>query len=197
MTPAFRLLAISDLASPGSPDLESWLRNLPGETAVQLREKQLSDRDLLALATRARGLFSGTLLVNGRLDLALAAGAEGVHLPADGVPAGALRRRFGPAVLIGRSTHRPEEVEQARRDGADYVTFGPVFPTPSKAAWGPPPGLAGLREAVAAAAGELAVFALGGITPGDFPALAAAGADGAAGIRLFQSGEVPPFLRYA
>lgn len=201
MIPAFRLLAISDLASPGSPDLESWLRPLPDTAAVQLREKRLSDRDLLALARRTRGLFAGTLLVNGRLDLALAAGADGVHLPADGVPAAALRRRFGPAVLIGRSTHRPEEVEQARRDGVDYVTFGPVFPTPSKAAWGPPHGLAGLRAAVAAATagdgGTVAVFALGGIGPEHFPDLAAAGAHGAAGIRLFQSGELPPFLRYA
>lgn len=201
MIPRFRLLAISDLASPASPPLESWLRSLrqfPGEIAVQLREKHFAncDRDLLALARRARGIFPGILLINGRLDLALAAGADGVHLPADGVPAGPLRRRFGTEVLLGRSTHRPEEVEQARRDGVDYVTFGPIFPTPGKEAWGPPPGLAGLREAVAAAAGdlgELAVFALGGIELVHFPALAAAGATGAAGIRLFQSGDLDRF----
>jgi thiamine-phosphate pyrophosphorylase len=119
------------------------------------------------------------LLVNGRADLALAAGADGVHLPADGVPVAPLRRRFGRALLLGRSTHRLEEVAEAAQAGADYVVFGPVFPVPGK---GEP---AGLERLAAAAALGVPVLALGGIGLAELPRVAAAGAAGAAGIRLF------------
>ncbi|HYH47275.1 MAG TPA: thiamine phosphate synthase [Thermoanaerobaculia bacterium] len=190
--PPFRLLAISDRAAlGGEAALPAWLRRLaaaatrlPELTAVQLREKDLADRALHDLARQARALLPppGRLLVNGRLDLALAAGADGAHLPADGVPLAALRERFGPAVLLGRSTHHADEVEQARRDGADYVTFGPVYPTPGKERYGPPPGLAGLRRAAAVG---IPVYALGGVTIQRLGEVAEAGAAGAAGIRLF------------
>lgn len=185
--PTFSLLAISDRASLGM-EMADWLRAL-GATgmdsfgAVQLREKGLDDRALYGLARLARTSLPPPirLLVNGRLDIALAAGADGVHLPADGVPARALRARFGASVLIGRSTHTVEEVERARDDGADYVTFGPIYATPGK---GPPVGLSGLARAAAAG---LPVFALGGVTLDRFGELAAAGAAGVAAIRLFQS----------
>ncbi|HXO40460.1 MAG TPA: thiamine phosphate synthase, partial [Thermoanaerobaculia bacterium] len=107
----------------------------------------------------------------------------GVHLPADGVPAGAVRARFGSGLLIGVSTHRLEEVERARRDGADYVVFGPVYPTPAKAGYGAP---AGTRALARAAALDIPVYALGGVTLERFAEVAAAGAAGVAGIRLFQ-----------
>jgi thiamine-phosphate pyrophosphorylase len=84
--------------------------------------------------------------------------------------------------VIGVSTHGIAEVEAARRAGADYVTFGPVYPTPSKAGYGPPAGLDALRRAAAVG---LPVLALGGVTPERLPELAAAGAAGAAGIRCF------------
>src|SRR5262249_46665580 len=122
------------------------------------------------------------VLVNGRLDVALAAGADGAHLPADGLPAGPLKARFGPGVLLGRSTHSLEEVERARDEGGDYVAFGPVYATPGK---GEPLGVAALGRAVAAGAG-VPVFALGGVTLHRFGELAAAGASGVAAIRLFQ-----------
>lgn len=158
-----------------------------GVPALQVREKDLGDRELLDLATAARRAFSPprVLLVNGRIDVALAAGADGVHLPADGLPVAAVRRRFG-TVVIGRSTHRLDEVERARDEGADYVTFGPVYATPAKSAYGPPQGLAAL-----AAACELSipVLALGGVTLDRFAELAAAGARGVAGIRIFQQRE--------
>lgn len=186
--PPFRLLAISDRSTlGGSEALPEWIRHLAeaGVDALQLREKDLGDRALWGLARRARTLLPppARLLVNGRLDVALAAGADGAHLPADGVPLAALRERFGPGVLLGRSTHHPAEVEQARRDGADYVTFGPVYPTPGKP--GPPAGLAGLRQAAAVG---LPVYALGGITLALLGEVAEAGAAGAAGIRVFQAG---------
>ena len=190
MRPTFSLLAISDRASllAREIDLADWLRSLQGaggDLAVQLREKDLDDGPLLALARLARTLLppSVPLLVNGRLDIALAAGGDGVHLPADGVPAAPLRARFGGGrtLLIGRSTHSVAEVERARDDGADYVTFGPVYSTPGK---GAPAGLEALARAAAAG---LPVYALGGVTLDRFDELAAAGAAGFAAIRLFQS----------
>jgi thiamine-phosphate pyrophosphorylase len=188
--PTFSLLAISDRASLGARgiDLVDWLRTLQGgegDLAVQIREKDLDDRALHSLSRLARTLLPPPipLLVNGRLDVALADGAEGVHLPADGVPTAPLRSRFGD-LLIGRSTHTVEEVERARDEGADYVTFGPVYPSPGK---GASVGLAELERAVATG---LPVYALGGVTLGHFDELAAVGAAGIAAIRLFQSAPV-------
>jgi thiamine-phosphate pyrophosphorylase len=120
------------------------------------------------------------------VDLALAAGADGAHLPADGVPVASLRRRF-PGVLLGASTHSVEEVERALRDGADYVTFGPVWPTPSKERYGPP---LGIGELARAARIRIPVYALGGVMLSRFGEAAAAGAAGVAGIRLFQGPEL-------
>ncbi len=185
--PTFDLLAISDLASLTEP-WEDWLRRLAaaGVRALQVREKSRSDRAVLELTRQARAGLPRTtaVLVNGRIDIALAAGADGVHLPADGVPLEALRRRFGPGVLLGRSTHRVDEVERALQEGADYVTFGPVYETPSKRGYGPPPGLGELARAAKI---PLPVYALGGVTLSRFGEVAEAGAAGAAGIRLFQT----------
>lgn len=169
--------------------MADWLRAAgeAGIGAVQLREKDLDDRDLYGLTRLARSILPPAvrLLVNGRLDVALAAGADGVHLPADGVPVAALRARFGENPLIGRSAHTVAEVERARDGGADYVTFGPVYATPGKGA----PVDSG--ELARAAASGLPVYALGGITLERFDELATAGAAGIAAIRLFQSASVP------
>lgn len=184
MPPTFRLLAISDRTTLPLP-MADWLRALAaaGIGAVQLREKDLGDRDLYELAGLARAALPPPvrLLVNARVDIALAAGADGVHLPADGLPVAALRARFGYGVLVGRSAHRVEEVERARDEGADYVTFGPVYATPGK---GAPVGLGALGRAAAAG---LPVYALGGVTLERFGELAGAGAAGIAAIRLFQT----------
>lgn len=184
-----RLLAVSAgrVASRGKdPRFDAWLDQLAsaGIDAVQVREKHLDDRRLLEVVERARGRLPAKtlLLVNGRADIALAADADGVHLPSTGLPLAALRRRWGSALWIGRSTHSLDEVIAARNDGADYVTFGPVYPTPGKTAYGPPPGLAGLRRA---AATGVPVLALGGVGAEQLAEVAAAGAHGAAGIRAF------------
>lgn len=184
-----RLLAISDAAARGARRLEHWLGDLEaaGVDAVQVREKELADGELYRLVCAARRAWPHLLLVNGRIDVARAAGADGVHLPAAGVPVAPLRQRFGPGAVIGRSTHDPAEVATARAAGADYVTFGPVFPTPSKARYGRPPGLAGLARATAQG---LPVLALGGIGPERLAEVAAAGAHGVAGIRAFHDPEV-------
>ncbi len=185
--PTPSLLAISDRISLGASGISmaDWLRALgaAGIGAVQIREKDLDDRDLYELTRLARAVLPPPvrLLVNGRLDVALAAGAGGAHLPADGVPVAALRARFGKGVVIGRSTHTLREVERARDEGADYVTFGPVWPTPGK---GAPVGAAELSRAAALG---VPVYALGGVTLERFEEAAAAGATGVAAIRLFQS----------
>jgi thiamine-phosphate pyrophosphorylase len=184
----FSLLAVSDRSTlPGG--FAAWCSALAvaGVPALQVREKDLGDRELFELLTASRAAFAapGVLLVNGRIDVALAAGADGVHLPADGLPVERLRRRFG-AVVIGRSTHRVSEVERARDAGADYVTFGPVYETPEKTVFGPPVGLEALSEACAR---SIPVLALGGVTLDRFAELAAAGASGVAGIRMFQQRE--------
>lgn len=156
--------------------------------ALQLREKQASDREVYELAVEARSAASRSatgelrILVNGRPDLALGAGLDGVHLPGSGLPVDVVRSLLGSEALIGCSTHHPDEVARAFELGADYVTFGPVYPTPSKQAYGPPPGLEGLERA-AAHGGP--VLALGGITMERIRECMGAGAYGIAGIRLF------------
>lgn len=166
-----------------------------GADALQLRRKTLPDRALLELARR---LCSGRrggyprVLVNGRADIALAAGADGVHLPAAGIEARAVAAWAGDRLLIGVSTHTVAEVDAARRAGADYAVFGPIWATPSKPGWRPEGDR--LRELARAAAYGLPVLAIGGVTIERLGELAAAGAAGVAGIRAFQRQEELPEL---
>lgn len=181
-----RLLAISRRAAHPGENLVPWLEALrsAGVEGAQLREKDLTDLELLKLTASARAAMGAatTLLVNGRLDIALAAGADGVHLTSTGLPVAALRQRFGARPVIGRSTHHLDEIRAARDGGADYVTFGPVWATPGKEDFGEPCGPRGLARAVELG---LPVLALGGVTIERLAAVANCGAAGAAGIRVF------------
>jgi len=185
-----RLLAISSPeASPG-PVWRRWCNDLgaAGVDGLQVRRKGASDRDLLDLAIAARACAGApeTLLINSRLDIALAAGADGVQLPATGLPIARVRRALASVtstpLLVGRSTHHPDEVRAARDEGADFALFGPVFETPSKAGVLAARGLAALKQAVDTG---LPVIALGGIDAVHAERVLDQGAWGLAAIRWF------------
>ena len=183
MTPCadFNLYLITDrLNLPVGKDLftqvEAALRG--GVRAVQLREKDLSAQELLPLAQQMRELtrcYEAKLLINREVDVALMVNADGVHLGGDAVPVVDARKRLGSDKLIGVSTHSVEEVRQAEQDGADFVTFGPVYATPSKLSLGQPVGLDRLREAVEVLGQDLPIFALGGVNGERIPELFACG----------------------
>lgn len=180
----FPLYLITDRRQTAGRTLTSVVRAAleGGIKAVQLREKDLPGRDLFVLAKELRGItreFGARLLINDRADIALAVDADGVHIGASSLPVREVRRLLGTR-LIGYSAHGAAEALQAAADGADFVTFGPVFFTPSKAAYGTPVGLEKLVEA----AGKLKIplFALGGIKLENIPDVMAAGADGIAMI---------------
>ncbi len=158
---------------------------------IQIREKDLESGDLVELVrfAVAESRAAGTrILVNDRLDVALAANAAGVHLGENSVPLEtviAWRRSSGRSdFLVGVSCHSLESARAAWRGGADYIFFGPVFATPSKAAYGAPQGLERLREVCGAV--EIPVLAIGGVNLENARECLAAGAAGLAAIRLFQ-----------
>ena len=154
----------------------------------QIREKTLSARVLFELTARAVEITRGSdtrLLVNDRSDIARAAGADGVHLTSQSLPAEVIRKIYGPEFLIGVSTHSLDEARAARVGGANFVVFGPVFETESKRAFGEPQGLDKLRE-VTSELGEFLVLAIGGITRENSASCIGAGASGFAAIRMFE-----------
>jgi thiamine-phosphate pyrophosphorylase len=157
----------------------------PAAVAVHLREKDLAGAALLALARALREVCAAAgqlLLVNDRLDVALACGADGVHLPAAGIPPAEARRLLGPGKLIGVSCHGADDVRRAQAGGADFATFGPVFDTPSKRDYGLPKGL---EELHAASSLGLPLVALGGIDLATARLARAAGAAGVGAIRAW------------
>ena len=153
-----------------------------GAAVIQLRFKRLGAGAFLAAAREARAICAGrvVLLVNDRPDIARLAGADGVHLGQDDLPVSAARKLLGPDALIGLSTHSDAELDAS--EGADYVGFGPVFPTTSKPGQPlpAPHGLEGLRRAVRRA--RVPIVAIGGITCSTVRSVAEAGAHCAAAI---------------
>jgi len=148
---------------------------------VQLREKTLDDAAFVARAARLRALLGpdGPLLVlNDRVHLVAACGADGVHVGEDDLPPEEARRRLGPDLLVGISTHDCAEVAAAAARGADHAGLGPCFPSTTKALARRPRGADLVRACLPAAA--VPVFAIGGITPANVADLVAAGASRAA-----------------
>jgi thiamine-phosphate pyrophosphorylase len=158
---------------------------------VQIREPRLPDRALLELTRRAcdAARDSNTrILVNDRLDVAVGAGAHGVHLRGNSFRAARVRASVGDAFLIGRSVHELVEALAAERDGGcDYLFFGTVFPSPSKPEGHHIAGLEALRDVCRRV--TVPVIAIGGVTRERVPAVSAAGAAGIAAISLFDAAD--------
>lgn len=163
-----------------------------GTPAVQLRDKRLPPRDLLPLAHRLRAdtqAAAALLFVNDRLDLALAVGADGVHLGPDDLPVTAARALAPPGFLIGFSASDPSAARAAQADGADYIGCGAVFPTTTKATVDAPIGLEGLARVASAV--SIPVVGIGGVTPARVRSVLQAGATGAAIARSVMAAPDP------
>ena len=161
--------------------VEAALRG--GARIVQLREKDLSGRALTQLGDELRALtrrHGALLLVNDRVDVALAVEADGAHLAGTSMAPEDVRPLLGPDRWLGASAHSVAQAKEAEAGGADFVVFGPVFETPSKARYGPPVGLDALEEAKRAL--TIPVLAIGGIKPENVARVVRAGADGFAVI---------------
>src|SRR6476659_10476251 len=154
---------------------------------VQIREKALTTRVLYELVVQCVALTRGTrtkLMVNDRVDVALTATADGVHLTSESMPAAIVRQLCSTEFLIGASTHSSVAARIAREGGADFVLFGPIFETESKREFGPPQGLERLRH-VSSELKTFPVIAIGGVTVANSAECFRAGASGVAAIRLF------------
>ena len=194
MTTDFALYVITDREQtrgrPLSEVVTAALRG--GAGAVQLREKDLPPRDLYPLAMELRALtrqYGARLLINDRIDVALAVEADGIHLTTSSLPTAVARRLVGPTRLIGASTHNLTEARAAADGGADFLVFGPVFFTPSKAPYGEPVGLEALRAVRAAV--PLPILAIGGIKQANLEQTMQAGADGIAVISAVVAADDP------
>jgi thiamine-phosphate pyrophosphorylase len=162
-----------------------------GAKAIQLREKDLSARALYELAQRLLPIArsrNAALLVNDRIDLALALPLDGVHLARTSLPPAEARGLLGPGRLIGVSCHSVQEAIEAQ-DAADFIVLGPLFFTPSKAAYGSPVGLERLREVRQEV--RLPIFGIGGIDASNAAAVIEAGADGVAAISAVMAADDP------
>lgn len=187
---SFQLHYITDRRQIPSEKLETRIAQAisAGVEWVQIREKDLSALRLLALAepaarnTRREGKTQ--IIVNDRMDVALAANAHGVHLGIHSMPAVVVKRMAPRDFKIGVSCHSLADAKTAEEAGADYLLLGPIFSTPSKLQYGPPLGLATLRDVTSQV--SIPVFALGGITFDRAADCRENGAAGIAGIRIFQ-----------
>jgi thiamine-phosphate pyrophosphorylase len=187
---------VTDRKSPGvgerGPGALGKIRTAiaAGVNWVQIREKDLSGRELLGLAQESVAAGGGArVIVNDRLDVALAAGAAGVHLGRESLGAREVvswcRGGRAPAdFLVGVSCHSLEEAREAEGAGAAYIFFGPVFDTPSKRGMGEPQGVARLTEICRSVA--IPVLAIGGVSEENAGECIRAGAAGIAAIRMFQ-----------
>jgi thiamine-phosphate pyrophosphorylase len=155
---------------------------------IQIREKNLSARSVFRLASEAAEIAKRSntkILVNDRADIALAAKAGGVHLSANSLSAETIRRNFPKNFIIGVSTHSLERAELAKKNGADFAAFSPIFSTPGK---GAPQGTNALRE-VCEKLKPFPVIALGGIDETNYKSVLEAGASGFAAIRFLNDAE--------
>lgn len=193
-SPSFDLFLVTDRGQTRGRDL-LWVLEQAlegGVRAVQLREKDLSGRELFVLAEKTKALcdrYGAALFVNDRIDVALGVDADGVQLGSVSMPVDVVRGMVGGTKLIGVSTHSTSEAQGAAQLGADFVLFGPVHFTPSKAAYGEPQGAQRLREVVEKI--SLPIYAIGGIRAENIADTKATGIRGVALISAILSAPDP------
>ena len=190
----FRLLLVTDRQLCKDRTLSAVVREAiaGGVDGVQLREKDLTASELFNLAgeiLEVTGSQRVPLLINDRIDVVLAARAQGVHLATHSLPIREARSLVGSDLLVGRSVHSLEEALQAQTEGADYVLFGPIFSTPAKVKYGPPQGVKRLQEVSGAL--RIPVLAIGGINRDTASLLPGSGLAGIAVISAIQGAHDP------
>ncbi len=192
--PDYSVYLVTDETLAGARGVEAAVHAAVegGVTVVQLRAKRVAARDLLSQAVALRAWLAPRnvpLIINDRLDIALAAGAAGVHLGQDDLPCAVARRLAGPDFLVGVSVSTADEARRAEADGADYLAASPVFATPTKPDAPPAVGLEGLRAIRAAV--KLPLVGIGGLRTGNAEAVIRAGAQGVAVISAILAASNP------
>jgi len=182
---AWRLYVIIDNAAARNRDLADIATQAihGGADVIQLRDKTASTRQLIEEATRLLQITRAAnipLIINDRVDIAVAAGADGVHVGQDDLPVSAVRKVLSPGRIVGKSTHGLEQARGADREGADYIAVGPIFPTPTKPDY-PSVGLKLISQVKACV--NRPIVAIGGIDETTLPDVLAAGAECVAVVR--------------
>lgn len=190
----FNLYLITDRTQTGSVRLLDVVDDAlkGGVRGIQLREKDLTSRELYELAYDLRKLtvkYNARLIINDRIDIALAVDADGVHLGYNSMPIHRARKLLGSSKLIGLSCHNQVNAIMAQENGADFITFGPVYYTPSKANYGKPVGIEKLETACHLL--DIPVFALGGIKKENIEEVMTAGASGIALVSAIIASDDP------
>lgn len=186
----FRLLLVTDRRQTNGRPLVPLLQRVltAAAPAIQLRERDLSARELVALAREVQALTAShrsQLLINDRIDVALALEGVGVHLRSNSLPVPVARQMLGAQRLLGISVHAVEEAVQAESQGVDYIVLGPIYETPSKQMFGPPLGLHTLEKACKLV--RVPIIGIGGVTAARAREMRRAGAFGAAVITAILS----------
>ncbi len=193
-SPKFDLYLVTDRNQTAGRDLLWVLEEAlhGGVKGIQLREKDLGGGELFHLAERVKALCDAhhaSLLINDRVDVAMAVDADGVHLGGGSIPVPAARRLMGNNKLVGVSTHSLTEAEESEQAGADFLVFGPVYFTSSKAPYGEPQGLAPLKKVVDKL--SIPVYSIGGINMNNIAEVKATGVRGVALISAVISATYP------
>ena len=185
LTLSSRLLVVTDQRQTNGRPLVPLLQRVltAGVPAIQLRERDLSARELVALAREVQAETASRrfpLLINDRIDVALALEGVGVHLRSNSLPVSVARQLLGAQRLLGISVHAVEEVLSAQSEGADYIVLGPIYETPSKQMFGPPLGIHTLEKACRLV--RIPIVGIGGVTAARACEMRRAGAFGVAVI---------------
>ena len=186
----FRLLLVTDRRQTKGRPLVPLLQRVltAAAPAIQLRERDLSARELMTLAREVQALTAShrsQLLINDRIDVALALEGVGVHLRSNSLPVPVARQMLGAQRLLGISVHAVEEAVQAESQGVDYIVLGPIYATPSKQMFGPPLGIHTLEKACKLV--RVPILGIGGVTAARAREMRRAGAFGAAVITAILS----------